>query len=96
MKNILRPFAVLALAAAAVLSVRAESAVPVQDFGVFVDLPTGFAYVKTPGGWHFVRQLDASQLSQLHPSTFVSLMQAGTPLGETALATPVPGKGAVL
>lgn len=83
MKNMFRPLIALSLAAAAVLPVRAETAVPVEDFGVFVDLPTGFAYVKTPAGWHFVRRIEASRLSQLHPTTFVSLMQAGRQVGET-------------
>lgn len=41
-----------------------------DDFAVFVDLPTGFAFVHVPGpGWTFVRQLDAQQLTRLHPST---------------------------
>ncbi|WP_428420152.1 hypothetical protein [Methylibium sp.] len=81
MKTLFRPLVALSLVVAAVLPVHAETTVPVEDFGVFVDLPTGFAFVKTPAGWHFVRRIEASRLSQLHPTTFVSLTQAGAQLG---------------
>lgn len=84
MKTLFRSLIALSLVAAAVLPAQAETTLPVEDFGVFVDLPTGFAYVKTPSGWHFVRQIEASRLSELHPSTFVSLKQAGTPLSDAS------------
>lgn len=48
----------------------------VKDWDVYVDLPTGFAFVKTPQRWVFVRQLDAEQLARLHPSVLVSLLPA--------------------
>jgi hypothetical protein len=28
-----------------------------NDFKVYIDKPTGFAYVKTPNGWLFVRKV---------------------------------------
>lgn len=57
----------------------------VKDWDVFVDLPTGFAFVKTPDRWVFVRQLDAEQIARLHPTTLVSLL-APEELGETRFA----------
>jgi hypothetical protein len=51
----------------------AADAVSVKDFDVFVDLQTGFAFVKTPDRWTFVRKLDAAQLKNLPPSTLTAL-----------------------
>lgn len=72
-----RPLATLALTLA-VLAVaapaQAQSFVAVRDWDVYVDLPTGFAYVKTPQRWVFVRQLDAEQMSRLPASTLTSLL----------------------
>lgn len=47
--------------------------VSVKDFDVFVDLQTGFAFVRTPDRWTFVRKLDAAQLKNLPPSTLTAL-----------------------
>ena len=66
-------FALLAVAAA--LPAQAQSFIQTRDWDVYVDLPTRFAYVKTPArGWVFVRQLDESQMGQLHPSTLTALL----------------------
>lgn len=81
-----RSLAALALSAAALAPVHAETAVPVEDFSVFVDIPTGFAFVKTPSGWHFVRQIEAGRLGELHPTTLVSVIQAGERLGQAQTA----------
>lgn len=65
--------ATLSLACAAP-AVMAQSFVPVRDWDVYVDLPTGFAYVKTPQRWVFVRQLDAGQMGRLPESTLTALL----------------------
>jgi hypothetical protein len=63
---------ILALAASPVL---AQSAAPqVRNLDVFVDLPTGFAFVKMPAGWKFVGKLEADELRNLPASTLTSLL----------------------
>ena len=72
--------ATLALAAfAAALPAQAQSFIPTRDWDVYVDLPTRFAYVKTPAtGWVFVRQLDEAQMDRLHPTTLTALLPRET------------------
>ena len=68
-------FAALAtLAFSALLPAQAQSFVQVRDWDVYVDVPTRFAFVKTPKGWTFVRQLDEAQMAQLPPTTLTSLL----------------------
>lgn len=50
-----------------------------RDRDVDVDLPTGFACVKTPQRWVFVRQLDARQMDRLPPSTLTALLPPQAP-----------------
>lgn len=58
---------------------QAQSFVQTKDWDVYVDLPTRFAYVKTPMGWKFVRQLDEAQMSNLHPTTLTALLPPEQP-----------------
>ena len=72
--------AVLALASyGACVPVWAQSFVPVRDWDVYVDLPTRFAYVKTPDHWVFVRQLDEEQMARLPATTLTALLPAEAP-----------------
>jgi hypothetical protein len=59
--------AVTALPAAA----QSGSAVSVADYTVFVDPPTGFAFVKLPAGWKFVGRVASEDVSKL-PATVVT------------------------
>lgn len=34
------------------------------DYLVYVDKPTGFAFIRTPNGWRFVRKLESTQLAE--------------------------------
>ena len=53
----------------------AQSAAPqVKNLDVYVDLPTGFAFIKMPAGWKFVGRLDADELRNLPASTLTSLL----------------------
>jgi hypothetical protein len=74
-----RTLALLALALVAGTSVQAQSFIPVRDWDVYVDLPTRFAYVKTPDRWVFVRQLDEQQMTRLHPTTLTALLPPQAP-----------------
>lgn len=74
-----RTLALLAFALVAGTSVQAQSFIPVRDWDVYVDLPTRFAYVKTPDRWVFVRQLDEEQMTRLHPTTLTALLPPETP-----------------
>jgi hypothetical protein len=66
-----------ALAAALFVSpVQAQetSSVVVNEYDVFVDLPTAFAFIKLPTGWKFIGKLDADQLRRLPAGTLTSLL----------------------
>jgi hypothetical protein len=58
----------------AIAQAPAPASVQAQDWDVFVDPPTRFAFVKTPRGWRFVRQLDEEQMTRLPPTTLTSLL----------------------
>lgn len=79
MKSYLAIAALAIAAAAASTPSQAQSFVQVKEWDVYVDLPTRFAYVKTPMGWTFVRQLDEAQMGQLHPTTLTALLPAEQP-----------------
>lgn len=67
------------VAFAAALPAQAQSFIQTRDWDVYVDVPTRFAYVKTPvKGWVFVRQLDQAQMDNLDPTTLTALLPLET------------------
>lgn len=87
--------ATLSLACAAA-PVAAQTAAPqVRTLDIYVDLPTGFTFVKMPAGWKFVGKLDAAQMRELPSTTLTSLLPAdeeATLATSTAAAAPVQAR----
>ena len=54
----------------------APAAITVKPFDVFVDPPTGFVFVKLPGGWKFVGALDGAETRTLPAHVLTSLLPA--------------------
>ncbi|HSN33832.1 MAG TPA: hypothetical protein VLU41_14185 [Ideonella sp.] len=74
--TLLPRFVVVAVAAALCATALAQSEpIAARDFTVFVDPPTGFAFVKLPQGWKFVGAVEASDLARLPPTVLTSLLQ---------------------
>lgn len=73
-----RHLSCLALMLGALIGSPAEAqtteAVVVNDYDVFVDPPTAFAFIKLPTGWKFIGKLDAGQLRNLPQGTLTSLL----------------------
>jgi hypothetical protein len=51
-----------------------DAVVVVNEYDVFVDPATAFAFIKLPAGWKFIGKLDAAQLRNLPPGTLTSLL----------------------
>lgn len=64
-------FAAFSVAAA---EPQERRAVDVDDYAIYVDLPTAFAFIKLPSGWKFVGKLDVDQLRHLPAETLTSLL----------------------
>lgn len=65
-----------ALLAGGVSPARAETAttVPVADYTVFVDPPTGFVFVKLPQGWKFAGRVAPEDVARLPPTIVTALL----------------------
>jgi hypothetical protein len=47
---------------------------PAQTFDVFVDQPTGFTFVKMPGGWKFVGEVSKEDARHLPNAVLTSVL----------------------
>lgn len=80
---------IVALAVAAMLAVaptlsRAEKVSKVlPDYTVFLDPPTGFVFVKLPGGWKFVGKVEAKDIAQVPASVVTALLTGDDDSDET-------------
>lgn len=70
-KTLATAFATLALCASAIAQ---PAAMPVKDFDVYVDTPTGFVFVKLPAGWKFVAKIDEAEMGRLPGTVLTSLL----------------------
>ncbi|WP_457331903.1 hypothetical protein [Rhizobacter sp. P5_C2] len=79
-RYVAHPLSCFALVLGALIGSPAQAqtveAVTVNEYDVFVDPPTAFAFIKLPTGWKFIGKLDAAQLRQLPPGTLTSLLPA--------------------
>ena len=64
---------VAALLALTALAAQAQHSPTAAPFAVFVDRPTGFAFINTSEGWKYVRTLTPTQMKRLHPSTLYAV-----------------------
>jgi hypothetical protein len=48
--------------------------VPVKNFDVYVDLPTGFVFMKLPSGWKFIEKVDGAAMAQLPAGVLTALL----------------------
>jgi hypothetical protein len=58
---------------------RGAGVAPAKNFDVFVDKPTGFTFVKLPGGWKFAGRLGPSDMRHL-PSTVLTSVVPDEPM----------------
>lgn len=66
-----------ALLAGGVSPAQAETGatrVPVADYTVFVDPPTGFVFVKLPQGWKFAGRVAPEDVARLPPTIVTALL----------------------
>jgi len=77
-------FAALSFAATAPAQAQSDTAIAVADYTVFVDPPTGFAFVKLPAGWKFVGKVDAKDVGQLPAGVVTALLTDDDDADETS------------
>lgn len=80
MKHAISKTATAALLVSALLgtahAVSAETARPAIHDDVYIDPPTGFAFVKTPAGWKFIRKVDEKSYQDYKDSVVTEKLAA--------------------
>ena len=56
--------ATLGASAATEASVSSAAVGHPEDYKVFIDAPTGYAFVKTPSRWVFTRKVDSTRVAE--------------------------------
>jgi hypothetical protein len=74
-KTLLIALAAFGLAGSSAAQTDAAQAV-VSDYTVFVDPPTGFAFVKLPQGWKFVGKVAEGDLAKLPGTVATALLKS--------------------
>lgn len=54
----------LSLAALGASAGTAQAVGHPEDYKVYIDAPTGYAFVRTPAGWVFTRKIDTGRVSE--------------------------------
>lgn len=47
-----------------------------EDYKVFIDVPTGYAFVKTPTRWVFVRKVESGRVAETSATSTVEKAEA--------------------
>jgi len=56
--------------------------IPVADYTVFVDPPTGFVYIKLPQGWKFVGKVEPADVALLPGNVVTALLMPESEVAE--------------
>lgn len=73
---IIATLAAAAFTAPVATAAEPQSGIPVADYTVFVDPPTGFVFVKLPAGWRFAGKVSESDLARLPGGVVTALLKS--------------------
>lgn len=66
----------LSLAALGASAATDRDAGKPEDYKVFIDAPTGYAFVKTPARWVFVRKVESGRIAETSATRTVEKAEA--------------------
>ena len=82
----------VSFAAAPALSQGEPVAKVVPDYTVFLDPPTGFVFVKLPGGWKFAGKVEVKDVAKLPAGVVTALLTGDDDGNETSQLASQQGK----